>query len=144
VADARVLQSNPDTNYGTLGRLDVDSPGEESYIRFTVAGVTGAVQNATLRLFVTNGSSDGPGLYGTDNSWTETGITWNNRPAATTGVIANVGSVAAGTWAEYDVTAYVTGDSTYSFVLLPDGSDGIRFESRESSPPPELVLTFAP
>jgi hypothetical protein len=98
VADARVLQANPTTNYGTLNRLDVDSPGQESYIRFSVTGVTGAVQNATLRLFVTNGSSNGPSLYLTDNSWTETGITWNNRPAPTSGMIADVAAVTAGTW----------------------------------------------
>ena len=142
-ADAPVLQISPDTNYGTSGRLDVDSPGAESYIRFTVTGVTGAFQNATLRLFVGNGSPDGPGVYGTDNSWTETGITWNNRPAPTTGVIANVGTMPSNTWAEYDVTTYVTGDGTYSFVFLPDSTNGVRFESREGSPPPELVLSFA-
>ena len=142
VADARVLQSNPDTNYGSLGRLDVDSPGEESYIRFNVTGVTGAVQNATLRLFVANASSNGPSIYATDNSWTETGITWNNRPGPITAALANLGSVATDTWAEYDLTGHISGDGTYSFVLLPDSSDGIRFESREGDPPPELVLSL--
>jgi hypothetical protein len=142
VADARVLQSNPNTNYGTISRLDVDSPGEESYIRFSVSGVSGAVQSATLRLFVTNGSSNGPGIYGTDNSWTETGIIWNNRPASTTGVIANVGAVSRDVWTEYNVTSQVTGNGTYSFVFLPDSTDGVRFYSREGSVPPELVLIF--
>jgi len=142
VADARVLEGNPDTNYGTLGRLDVDSPGEQSYLRFNVSGVTGAVQSATLRLFVTNGSSNAPSLYATDNSWTETGITWNNRPPATSGIIADVGSAPVNTWAEYDVTALVTGNGAFNVVLLPDSSDGIRFDSREAGSPPQLVLTF--
>jgi hypothetical protein len=122
----------------------VDSPGEQSYIRFTVTGVTGAVQSATLRLFVTNGSSNGPSLYTTDNSWSETGITWNNRPAPTSGAMADVGAVTANVWAEYNVTAQVTGNGTYDFVLLPDGSDGVTFYSREGSSPPQLVLAFAP
>jgi hypothetical protein len=143
VADARVLSSSPDTNYGTLSRLDVDSPGEESYIRFTVSGVSGPVQNATLRLFVSNGSTNGPSLYRTDNSWTESGITWNNRPAPTSGAVANVDNVPAATCAEYNVTAQITGNGTYSFVFQPDSSDGIRFESREGSPPPQLVLSFS-
>jgi hypothetical protein len=144
VADARVLQANPTTNYGLITRLDVDSPGEESYIRFTVSGVTGAIQSATLRLFVTNGTSNGPSIYGTDNTWTETGITWNSRPAPTTGVIDNLGAATAGTWAEYNVTAYVTGDGTYNFVLLPDSTSGVTFNSREGGSPPQLVLTLLP
>ena len=142
-ADARVLEANPDTNYGTIGRLDVDSgPDEESLVRFNVTGVTGPLQNATLRLLVTNGSSDGPAVYGVDNSWAETEVTWNNRPPVTTGVIADIGPVVAGTWAEYDVTAYISGNGAYSFVLLPNGTDGVTFESRETTSPPELVLTF--
>ena len=144
VADARVLQSNPDTNYGTLVRLDVDSPGERSYIRFSVSGVTGAVQSATLRLYVTNASSDGPSLYATDNSWTETSLTWNNQPGSTGGVVANIGSAPDESWVEYNLTGHVTSNGTYSFVLMPDSSDGIRFESREGNPPPELVLSLAP
>ena len=144
VADSRVMQVSPDTNDGTLGRLDVDSPGEESYIRFSVSGVTGTVQNATLRLFVTNGSSNGPSIYATDNSWTETGITWNNRPAPTTGALANVDAMTTGTWTEYDLSGYVTGDGTYNFVFLPDSTNGVRFDSRENGSPPELVLTLLP
>jgi hypothetical protein len=105
--------------------------------------VSGTVQSAILRLFVSNASSDGPGIYGTGNSWAETGITWNNRPAPTTGALANIGVAAPDTWVEYDLTGHITGDGIYSFVFLPDSSDGIRFESREGSPPPELVLTFA-
>lgn len=142
VADARVLQSNPNTNYGTLTRLDIDV-GEHSYIRFNVTGVSGAIQNATIRLFVANGSSNGPGIYGTSNDWSETGITWNNGPATTTGAIANVGQITADNWVEYNVTSYVQGNGTYSFVFLPDGSDGVRFNSREKNPSPELILTFA-
>jgi len=141
-ADAQVLEVSSNTNYGTIPELNVDSPGEESYIRFTVTGVTGTVQNATLRLYVTNRSSNGPSLYATDNSWTETGITWNNRPAPTTGAIADVGAIEVGVWAEYDVTTLVTGNGTYSFVLLPDSTSGVTFDSREGNSPPELVLTL--
>jgi len=143
VADARVLESNPTINYGTLTRLDVDNPGQESYIRFTVSGVTGPIQSATLRLFVTNGSSNGPSLYLTNNTWTESGLTWNNRPGATSGAVANVAAITSNTWAEYNVTAQITGNGTYSFVLLPDSTDGATFYSREGSSPPQLVLTFA-
>jgi hypothetical protein len=130
VADARVLSASPTVNNGALTRLDVDNPGQESYIRFTVSGVTGAVQSATLRLFVTNGSSNGPSLYLTNNTWTETGITWNNRPGATSGAVANVAAMTANTWTEYNITAQITGNGTYSFVLQPDSTHGVTLYSR--------------
>jgi hypothetical protein len=93
---------------------------------------------------VTNGSSNGPSLYLTDNSWTETGITWNNRPAATSGAVANVDTMTAGTWTEYNITAQITGNGTYNFVFKPDSTNGVTFNSREGGSPPQLVLTFAP
>jgi hypothetical protein len=120
----------------------VDSPGYESYIRFTVSGVTGPILNAKLRLYVTNGTSNGPSLYLTANTWTETGITWNNRPAPTSGVIANLGAVAANGWAEFDLTSVVT-NGTYGFVLLPDSTKVcLHLTRRYSNNRPQLVLTL--
>jgi hypothetical protein len=123
----------------------VDDPGYESYIRFTVSGVVSPILNARLRLFVTNGTSNGPSLYLTSNSWTETGINWNNRPTPTSGVIANIGAVAANTWAEFDLSSVVTGNGTYDFVLIPDSTNGVTFTSREgtANSRPQLVLTFS-
>jgi hypothetical protein len=92
---------------------------------------------------VINGSSNGPGVYATDNSWSETGITWNNRPAPTTSVLADAGSAPSDNWLTYDVKSHVTGDGAYNFVLLADSSDGLTARSRENLTPPELVLTFA-
>ena len=143
-ADARVLSASPTTNYGTVNRLDVDSPGENSYIRFTVSGVTGAVTNAKLRLYVTNGSSNGPSVYLTSNTWGENTITWNNKPAATSGVLANVGNITSSTWAEFDLTSTVTGNGSYDFAILPDSTDGASFYSREGTASfrPQLVINF--
>ncbi|HZD10471.1 MAG TPA: alkaline phosphatase, partial [Candidatus Binatia bacterium] len=63
-------------------------------------------------------------------------------PAPTTSAIADVTTVTTGTWAEYNLTGYITANGTYSFIFLPDSSDGARFVSREGSPPPELLITF--
>jgi hypothetical protein len=143
VADARVLEANPTTNYGSLSRLDVDNPGEQSYLRFAVSGVSGTVQRATLRFFVRNGSSNGPSLYRTDATWAEAAITWNNRPPPTSGAIANLGTATSGLWSEYDLTGQITGNGNYDFVLLPDSTDGVQFDSREGASPPQLVLTVS-
>lgn len=142
-ADARVLSANPTTNYGTTVRLDVDNPGEQSYIRFDVSGLTGAVVNAKVRLYVTNGSSNGPSLYLTSGSWAENTINWNNRPAPTSSAVANVGSITAGAWAEFDVTSVVAGNGSYNFAFIADSTDGATFNSREGGSPPQLVLTLS-
>lgn len=141
-ADARVLSASPTTNHGTVSRLDVDDPGEHSYLRFNVSGVTGPVTSAVLRLYATNGSANGPSLYPTSSSWTETTITWNNKPAATGGAVANLGTFSSSAWVELNITSMITGDGSYDFVLLPDSTDGSSFYSREGSSPPHLVVTF--
>jgi hypothetical protein len=146
-ADAYVNQSNPSTNYGNAATLQVDGasdPDIESFIRFTVTGISGAVQNARLRVYATtNGSTNGPAVYSTGTSWTETGITWNNRPVRTSSAVDNKGSISTNTWVEYNVTSLVQGNGTFSFVLAADSTDGITFSSRQASQPPQLVITFS-
>ncbi|HZO58690.1 MAG TPA: DNRLRE domain-containing protein [Solirubrobacterales bacterium] len=143
-ADAMVQQSSPTTNSGTFDQLRTDnSPVEQSYLRFVVGGVAGKVTSAKLRLRSAGETVDGPELRGTGNAWTENGITWQNRPAATTGVIADTGPIAQGEWIEWDVTSLVQADGTYNFQLANTSDDGVAFRSREfSNVPlrPELVV----
>jgi hypothetical protein len=146
-ADAHVEELHPTANNGTLDYLHVESANNrraESYIRFTVNGVTGTVQSARLRVYATvNSSTNGPAVYMTGNTWTETGITWNNRPARTGGVIDNKGAINKNTWVEYNVAPVVTSNGTFNFVLVGDSSDEIRFSSRQGSNRPQLVITFS-
>jgi len=146
-ADALVEEQNPDTNAGTINYLDViraNNRSIESYLRFTVSGVSGTIQNVRLRVYSTSANTNnGPAIYATDNTWTETGITWNNRPARTSGAADNKGSIPTNTWVEYDITSLLTGNGTFSFVLAGDSRDDVRFSSREGSNPPQLVITFA-
>lgn len=145
-ADSRVHEANPATNYGTYGTvLYVDGgadPDVETYLRFTVAGLSGSVASAKLRVYLTEGSYNGPAVYATDNTWTETGITWNNHPARTSGAFEDKTTLAANVWAEYDVTPAVTGNGTYSFVLATDSTDSITLSSREGSFAPQLTVTL--
>lgn len=144
--DARVEESSPNTNRGTSGTLEVEaSSGRsiESFLRFTVNGVSGTIQSARLRVYVTtDGTQDGPDAYAAGNNWTETGITWNNRPAPTNASLDNKGQLSRNTWVEYDVTILVVGNGIYSFVLAGDSSDDVKFSSREGSSPPQLVIAF--
>ena len=62
-------------------------------VRFTVAGISGAVSSAQLRVYVTDATRNGPALYTTSNTWTETGITWNNH-TRTSGTLEDKGALA--------------------------------------------------
>jgi len=145
-ADARVVETNPAANYGIATYLQVDGasdPDQESYLRFAVSGIPGAVQSAKLRLYATtNGTKNGPAVYATGASWSETGLTWNNRPGRTSGAVDNKGAIGTSSWVEYNVTSLVSGNGAYSFVLAADSTDGVKFSSREGATPPQLVLTF--
>ena len=153
-ADARVEQANPTTNVGTSSTLGADQSSTaqiESYLTFNVGGLTGPVSSAKLRLRTTTGSSspttNGPAVYGvTGNSWGESTVNWNNRPAAASTPTANAGALAADTMVEYDVTSLVTANGTYGFKLVPDSTDGTSFNSRQGTDPnkrPQLVVTTA-
>ena len=148
-ADARVVQASPTTNYGTATTLQADGDSgaaQTSYIRFTTSGINQSIQSVKLRVFcTTNGTANGPAAYLADSNWIESGsggITWNTQPALLSGVVDNKGAIATNAWVDYDVTALVTGNSTYTFALVADSNDGVVFSSREGATPPQLVVTL--
>jgi hypothetical protein len=141
-ADAEVDAATPDTNVGTATSIAVDgSPNSEAYLRFPVTGITGTILSAKLRIFASDGTLDGPAVYGAGSTWSETGIAWNNRPTRTSAVLADAAGVTSGTWVEYDVTSAVTGNGSHTFNLGPTSTDAMRFNSREAaSNKPQLAL----
>jgi hypothetical protein len=115
----------------------------ETYIRFVVSGVPGVAKTATLRLYATSRTADGPAVFTSDPIWTESSINWANRPLRLGAAVADKGSLASGTWVSFDVTPLVAGDGTYGFVLAQTTSDGVDISSREASTNrPQLVVTF--
>ncbi|HVL24140.1 MAG TPA: DNRLRE domain-containing protein, partial [Thermomicrobiales bacterium] len=146
-ADARVEQANPTLNYGTSPLLRADGgsgPAVETYLKFTVTGLTEPPTSAKVRIFVgtgsSAGSSDGPEIYTAPSDWAETAITWDTRPVRTTQALRVKGAVSAATWIEYDVSPIVTGNGDYTFVLATSSADATDFNSRETSLQPRLVL----
>ena len=145
-ADAQVNEAKPADNTGTSKFLQVDGDsGEEveSFVQFTVTGISSSVQNARVRLYnTTNASENGPAIYATHTSWTESEITWDQRPERTSEELDNRDSISEDSWVEYDVTGAVTGNGSFSFVLAADSNDAATFSSRQGSQPPELVITL--
>ncbi|QKZ21068.1 DNRLRE domain-containing protein [Streptomyces chartreusis] len=145
-ADTYVQDSTPSTNYGTSSQLTVDnSPVRQSFLKFNVSGLTQAVTSAQLRIRVTgsgNSSNGGTWKSMTDTTWSETGVTWNNKPAIDGATVASLGSVTNNQWVEIDVTSVVPGNGTFSFGGTSTSSNGAYYDSRESAADaPQLVIT---
>jgi hypothetical protein len=121
-------------------------------MKFTVAGTSGCtVSKAVLRMTVgstTDDNSDNGGnVYSvTSNSWSESTVTWNTKPAASTTSVSRIGtgSVALNTAYTADVTSLVKGDGTVSFQVANSSSDGVRYWSKDGSTAtqaPQLQVT---
>ena len=146
VADAQVNSSATGSNYGTLTtlrtRFENGGTNYKSYVKFSVAGLSGAVTSAKLRLYVTDTSKNMQSVSATTDAWTESGLTWSNAPPA--GVLyASAGPfLTVNTWAEIALPANIfTGNGNYNFVLTSDGTDSLYMSSKEGANPPQLVLT---
>ena len=142
VADSYVDASASTTNHGTTTTIRVDgSPVVRSYLRFNVAGLTGAATSATLRVWANSAQSTGYDVFGVaDNTWVETAITDSTAPPFGT-KLGSSGAVATGTWTSVNVTSAVTGNGLVSFGLSTTNSTALSLSSREGANPPQLVVT---
>ena len=118
-ADANVSTSAPNKNTGKATTLQVRAPKPEywTYLRFTVAGLTDAATGAKLRLYTTDASPVGGSVFAVTASWTETTLTWNNKPALGAPV-GTIGPVAVNSWVDVTLPASTfTADGTYSVAI---------------------------
>ncbi len=144
VADSYTDASAPTTNHGTTTTMRVDgSPVVRSFLRFNVAGTSGPVTTATLRVWANSAQSTGYAAYSVaDNTWGETTITDANAPPFGA-KLGSSGAVATGTWTSIDVTSAVTGNGTYSFGLSTTNSTALSLSSREGAHAPQLVVAYS-
>ncbi|QDH80466.1 DNRLRE domain-containing protein [Echinicola soli] len=108
-ADAFVDKDNPDNNYGSNGYMAAQQDRRDIFLRFDISDVDpDKVTSAKMRVFFKNDeTSVGLNLHPVaDNTWEETGITWNNAPAGGD-VIATVSgeSKAKQEAAAFDITS---------------------------------------
>ncbi|HEU6448974.1 MAG TPA: glycoside hydrolase family 98 domain-containing protein [Verrucomicrobiae bacterium] len=131
VADAYVRDGgSANSNFGNAADLWVkaDSSGFNriTFLKFNVAGLTNAL-NATLVLIPSTTDAVIPTLtyqWETNDNWTETGITWNNRPTDIPSVtFTNQAGYAVGTRVSIDVTSIAKNQATN------DGFLSIRISS---------------
>lgn len=156
-ADAFANQGATSKNYGSSASLAVraTSPGQVSYLRFTLpsapAGKT--LTGVSLRLRTSTesfaGTAEAVTLRLAGDGWTESGLTWNNRPATSTTLATLSGLSATNTaYARSVDPAGLAGllGTTQSLALVGSGSDNLYVWSRNHSTAsyrPQLVLTFS-
>lgn len=152
-ADSYVNSGAVSTNYGTQTYIvtkQSTSNDRSAYLKFDLSGITGTVTSAKLKLNVKSKSANASRtVYGVaDDSWTETGITYVNRPAIGS-AIATTPVTALG-WIELDVTSAVAaqnaGDKIVSLHLkdpIATNNIGIDFFTKEngSNSPVLTVVT---
>jgi hypothetical protein len=158
VADTYVNDGGgANTNFGKGSFLLVKSSKDpnsgysrEAYLQFDLSTVTRPVTVAKLYLFAM--VKDGAGteidntVFSTGDDWTETGLTWNNRPPRGA-ALGSFHATSQGSWYAVDVTsevqAQLAGDRRVSFVIAQTAPYGLwtTINSRESvSYRPYLLL----
>lgn len=146
--DAYVLSSQKSRVFNTP-RLQVRDAAADmnAYLKFNLTGLSGAVQSATLRLWVLDPSPDGGQVYAvspyylnTTTLWLETGLKWANAPAIGGAPLDAAGAAAKGKWVELDVTPAVAGNGRASFALSNDSANQVSYGSKEGAHAPQLVV----
>jgi hypothetical protein len=145
-ADAYVISSSPDANYGSNTTLRVDSnPVTRSYLRFSVSGLNGAtIQSAKLRIYAN--TSNGVGYTASavaNTTWAESTITYNNSPTVGS-KISSSQPFSGGAWAEADLTSYVKAEGSFNLALTTSSDTNTSLASRETGGnAPQLVVTLS-
>lgn len=141
-ADSYVNSGAVSVNYGTQTYFVTKQSAandRSGYLKFDLSGITGTVASAKLKLYVKSKSANAnrTAYNVADDSWTETGITYANRPAIGS-VIATTPVTALG-WIELDVTAAVAaqnaGDKIVSLYVkdpVANNDVGIDFYTKEN------------
>ena len=159
LADAYVQNgASAGRNFGfdtTLQLKETTTAGaaRQFYLKFPLTK-TGNVTTAKLRLYgrnLENTSSVSVAVFGVDSeAWTESGLTWNNAPAAQSVSAGSFSVGAEGAYYELDLTALAQAQlaktSVISLVVKDTGRQNslLSFHSREHVLyQPELVITTA-
>ncbi|HEV2295525.1 MAG TPA: DNRLRE domain-containing protein [Tepidisphaeraceae bacterium] len=125
----------------------------EGYLKFDLSPITGDVTAAKLRL---NGKLSAAGsvavaVHGaSDTTWSETLLTWNNKPAAGAALATKTISGTGSAWYEWDITNYLqqlknAGATAVTFALkAPNTTDPWAIFASDENPTavnrPQLVV----
>lgn len=148
-ADSFVRSTAPNSNYGTSANLENDlSPDEISYLRFNLATLAGKnIKSAKLVLWTSDPTNSAMNLRNADDSdWSETGITYNKKPAFVNTVTSFTAKIKDAK-VTLDVTSRVNSKkgTRVTFGIKSIADDSGAFYSRnavDASKRPQLVVEY--
>jgi len=180
IADAYVDEYHPNSNYGSIIELQAGKTSSypepihfiETYLKFDLTSLPAEIEIYDVDLYLYCSSSIQTGTINlcqvNDDSWSEGGITWNNKPASVEVLDSNP-FASANTWDVYnslDLTTFVSqtynGDKIVSFRLHYAGTTdwcAVKWYSKEygtegfrpylwihtrSALPPEAAFSASP
>ncbi|MFH1808819.1 MAG: DNRLRE domain-containing protein [Pseudomonadota bacterium] len=143
---------NPDQVHGSEPTVQVGGDGSDGigrtiYFKFDLTGVTGVVQQARLHLRATNAGWGGAVVSVPDSTWSESTLTWNNRPMMGAALYDQAGAVVIDDSYALDVTAAMWLGASVSMAMISTANDGAAYGSKENpdlSTRPVLELVILP
>jgi len=151
VEDAFVSHRYPDRNQGTGTVLLVDGGHQEmgdashnlAYLKFRL-DVPGKPIKVHLRIRnAGNPSGDSGRVCLVTEPWSETKVTYNNRPKPGK-ELAKLGAVRENQEVECPLKIDLAGKKELSLIIDPTSCDGIDYLTRESKAPAQLVIEYEP
>jgi hypothetical protein len=158
-ADSYVTDQQANKNFGTTTSMHVRAGSSGSnrwtYLKFDLASVP-SITSATMRLkgaMSSTGATVVTSAYGVaTTSWSETGITWNNKPASGGSALDSVTMANSTTaaWYEWDLTSYLQAEKAAGrnvvTIVLKNNSNSTPYDvftSGEGTAAnrPQLVVT---
>lgn len=154
-ADSYVLSGTPTQNYGTAPTLTVGGFLGAAYLQFDTSTLAPLSPGSTVKLRLsarrTQAGTASLTVSATGTSWTETGLTFSNRPAVglPVGVTNVVGGQATAPY-DVDVTAYVKAQQAHGITrvgltitqFVPGSPASIDSKKNAASDGPQLVVTY--
>jgi hypothetical protein len=146
IADGMTAEFNKSVGYY---KFDISNLPEADHIGKTLFSVWGRDTSKATSATATNYVQ----IYGVENAgnWTETGLTWNNKPAIGAAPIAEVLYKAANDYQDADITNYVKqqkmkGEKTITLVMAAKSSSGIFYHRGKDTTasgqlPPRLIVS---
>jgi len=165
IADTYISEAEPDSNFGSLPTLRVDGEDESgadlrALLQWDVSSIPpgSSVTSATISVNITNPTGGTYQIYQMrplpeHGDWDEMTVTWNSRGVRGTDILGEMScpdpvkcTFSLNAAGRALVQGWVNGlvPNRGLVILNTDVIDGVAFDSRETSSPPKLTITFAP